>query len=54
MAVHNHASYGIVDTSDGSFAYEVHQVQVNADQLTADVATSGMPYGDWWLGLRRA
>lgn len=52
VGVLGHAAFGVITTSPTGMAIELRQVAVDADAVVTEVAASGMPNAEWWLGLR--
>lgn len=52
VPVMNHAAYAVVVVTAAEVSVEFREVPVDMDALARAVRSSGMPHGDWWLGLR--
>lgn len=51
VEVHDRAEYAVVTTSGSGCRIELRQVRFDLDHLARQVRSTGMPHGDWWLGL---
>lgn len=52
VPVMNHAAYAVVAATATDVSVEFREVPIDVDALARVVRSSGMPHGEWWLGLR--